>query len=278
MDARAKLFHLLPLTSYLPPKVYMSHERRAHILRLLAERGSIRSAALAEEFGVTDETIRTDLVLLEREGQLRRRHGGAEFVPPPAKGQSTNDSRLDFQLASALLPQLAEGCRLVVDASRLCPTLLGLLRERALTLITHAPEWVLNFAAEALPHQLLCVGGEVDKASRRLCPPPDALAALAPEVAVLSPERVELRGSKVALGYRHRADRLWAQEVLAHCPTILLAFPSSAIAAWSGEALPCCPKLIVTEDNLPPGASPPHARLVPYLDPASLLPADDFDY
>ncbi len=261
--------------------MYMAHERRAHILRLLAERGRIRSAALAEELGVTDETIRTDLVLLEREGQLRRRHGGAEFLPlPPHATPATHASRLDYQLASTLLPHIPEGSRLLLDASRLTPSLLALLRGRALTLITHSPELLQQWAAAALPHQLLCPGGELEKVSHRLIPAPGALASAAPTVAVLSPERVELRGKEVALAYRHHADMRWAQEAIALSGSLhlLLAFPTSALAPWSGEALPCSPRLIVTEDNLPANVTPPHLHLLPYLDPASLLPGDAFDY
>ncbi len=260
--------------------MYMAHERRAHILRLLAERGSIRSAALAAELGVTDETIRTDLVLLEREGQLRRRHGGAEFLPLPTPAASaSNASRLDYQLASALLPHIPENARLLVDASRLSPTLLTLLRERTLTLITHSPELLQQFAAEALPHRLLGIGGELDKGCRRLCPAPGAVAAAAPDIAVLSPERVELRGQTTALAYAHRADMLWAQEAIAHARTLLLAFPASALTAGQSLPLfPCSPHLVVTEENLPEGATPPHLHLVPYLDPASLMQADAFDY
>ena len=41
--------------------MYVPHERRARILRLLSERGVLRTADLAEELGVTDETVRTDL-------------------------------------------------------------------------------------------------------------------------------------------------------------------------------------------------------------------------
>ncbi len=259
--------------------MYMAHERRAHILRLLAERGSIRSAQLAEELGVTDETIRTDLVRLEREGQLRRRHGGAEFVPLSASAAaSAPGARLDAQLAAPLLPLIPAGCCLAVDASRLTPTLLSLLQERALTLITHSPEFLQHCAAEILPFRLFCVGGELEKRSCRLIPAAGALASFAPDVAILSPERVELRGAEVAIAYRHRADMLWAQELLSHAASVLLAFPASVLAPWSGEALACSPALIVTEDNLPEDAAPARLHLLPYLDPASLLPGDSFDY
>jgi DeoR family fructose operon transcriptional repressor len=44
---------------------------------LVAERGRITVSAAAEEFGVTMETVRRDLAVLERAGMLRRVHGGA---------------------------------------------------------------------------------------------------------------------------------------------------------------------------------------------------------
>jgi len=63
----------------------LSHDRHAHILERLAGTGSIAVSALTNELGVSDMTIRRDLVELEREGRLRRVHGGAvqaEILPP----------------------------------------------------------------------------------------------------------------------------------------------------------------------------------------------------
>jgi DeoR family fructose operon transcriptional repressor len=44
---------------------------------LVAQRGRVGVAAVAEEFGVTTETVRRDLAVLERARMLRRVHGGA---------------------------------------------------------------------------------------------------------------------------------------------------------------------------------------------------------
>jgi DeoR family fructose operon transcriptional repressor len=52
-------------------------ERQHAIASLVAERGRVQVAAVAEEFGVTTETVRRDLALLERAGHVRRVHGGA---------------------------------------------------------------------------------------------------------------------------------------------------------------------------------------------------------
>ena len=52
-------------------------ERQQAIAALVGERGRISVADVAERFGVTTETVRRDLAVLERAGMLRRVHGGA---------------------------------------------------------------------------------------------------------------------------------------------------------------------------------------------------------
>ena len=54
-----------------------AEERQHAIAGLVAERGRVAVTAVAERFGVTTETVRRDLAVLERAGLLRRVHGGA---------------------------------------------------------------------------------------------------------------------------------------------------------------------------------------------------------
>ena len=54
-----------------------AEERQHAIAGLVTERGRVSVAAVAERFGVTTETVRRDLAVLERAGVLRRVHGGA---------------------------------------------------------------------------------------------------------------------------------------------------------------------------------------------------------
>ena len=90
-------------------------ERQHAIATLVAERGRVQVAAVAEEFGVTMETVRRDLAVLERAGHLRRVHGGA--VPAGAltlvetglgerHGTRTEQKRKIAAAALALLPGL----------------------------------------------------------------------------------------------------------------------------------------------------------------------------
>jgi DeoR/GlpR family transcriptional regulator of sugar metabolism len=52
-------------------------ERRARIVAALRARAAVRVTTLSEDLGVSEITIRRDLMLLEHEGVLARTHGGA---------------------------------------------------------------------------------------------------------------------------------------------------------------------------------------------------------
>ena len=54
-----------------------AEERQHAIAGLVAERGRVAVTSVAERFGVTTETVRRDLAVLERAGVVRRVHGGA---------------------------------------------------------------------------------------------------------------------------------------------------------------------------------------------------------
>lgn len=58
----------------------LAPERHQQILSLLESRGTLRTIDLAEEFKVTDETIRRDLQILSKGNQLMRVHGGASSL------------------------------------------------------------------------------------------------------------------------------------------------------------------------------------------------------
>ena len=55
-------------------------ERRNHIEQMINENGSVLVIDLAKQFEVTTETIRNDLLKLEKQGVLIRTYGGATLV------------------------------------------------------------------------------------------------------------------------------------------------------------------------------------------------------
>lgn len=59
-------------------------ERLAKIQKIVNEQKSISMEALAEQVSVSKDTIRRDLIRLEKEGHLKRTHGGAISVQSEA--------------------------------------------------------------------------------------------------------------------------------------------------------------------------------------------------
>ena len=55
----------------------IGEERRRRILEVLARRGAVQVTALTKALRCSEATLRRDLLRLEREGRLRRTHGGA---------------------------------------------------------------------------------------------------------------------------------------------------------------------------------------------------------
>ena len=59
----------------------LAEKRREMILQALAQDGHVQTASLAQTLQVAEETIRRDIMLLSRQGLLRKVHGGASAIP-----------------------------------------------------------------------------------------------------------------------------------------------------------------------------------------------------
>lgn len=97
-------------------------ERRRLIAQRIRESGSVKVAALEQEFGISPMTARRDLAVLEQEGLARRTHGGA--VRPGFSGQEDSfQERLQEEvgakerLARAATSLLAPGETVFIDSS-----------------------------------------------------------------------------------------------------------------------------------------------------------------
>ncbi|MCW2846174.1 MAG: putative transcriptional regulator, DeoR family [Marmoricola sp.] len=117
-------------------------QRHQVILDRLRVAGRVDVADMMTDIGVTNETIRKDLIELERQGLLRRVHGGAVPV-----GQLTYEpsvsSRIDHQaekrrIATAALAHLPEGGTVLIDAGSTTAELVDVLPDdRELTVYTN---------------------------------------------------------------------------------------------------------------------------------------------
>ncbi len=74
----------------------LSYERRNAIAEIVHKQGSVDIASLVKDFGVSPETIRKDLILLEKSKRVQRIHGGVIPYSVSASNLSYK-ARLDHQ-------------------------------------------------------------------------------------------------------------------------------------------------------------------------------------
>lgn len=123
-------------------KAPFSAQRQRALVRALRANGRIDVADAAAELGVTAETVRKDLIRLEREGLLRRVHGGAVPIEHLAYEPAVS-TRVEFtaekkRIARAALEHLPAEGSVLLDAGSTTAQLAELLpTDRRLTVVTN---------------------------------------------------------------------------------------------------------------------------------------------
>lgn len=125
-----------------PDRLPYADERHRHILQALWSQRRVDTVELAGALGVTRETIRKDLIQLERHGQLRRVHGGAVpadyvgFEPPVST--RTELAAEKSRIALAALRHLPDSGSVLIDAGSTTEKLAELFPgDRELTVFTN---------------------------------------------------------------------------------------------------------------------------------------------
>jgi DeoR family fructose operon transcriptional repressor len=120
-----------------------TEERRQEIAVVVRQDGRGDVSELADRFEVTPETIRRDLTDLERQGVLRRVHGGAipieRFRAEPAiteKAQAMAKEKA--RIASAALEFVPDRGTVLLDAGTTTLALAQVFPDRELTVFTNA--------------------------------------------------------------------------------------------------------------------------------------------
>lgn len=128
-------------------------EREEKIIQLLNERGSVKVAELSERFQVTEETIRRDLARLEREGRLRRSHGGALSLKQPPleipyfKREIANVPEKK-SIAKKAVEMVEEDDFILLDASSTAWYMAQLLANRPLTVLTNSIKVAIELSSK----------------------------------------------------------------------------------------------------------------------------------
>lgn len=120
-------------------------ERQDNIYQLIKTRGAVTTSALVELFQVSIETIRRDLLEMERHGLLLRVHGGAVAVGSMKPYVELEERTQEFAEQKQLLSKLAanfvsEGDIIGIDSGSTAISFAEALKNRfsRLTIITHS--------------------------------------------------------------------------------------------------------------------------------------------
>ena len=153
-----------------------AEERRAKIIQLLEQQGSVLVDELSPQFAVSSVTIRKDLAELEERGLLHRTHGGANHAHKslfnPSFGEKINLQQPQKEaIARAALEYIEDGDSIILGAGSTVLTLARLMKKRfrSLYIITNSIPVALELADTTW--EILLVGGQIRQHSMALIGP-----------------------------------------------------------------------------------------------------------
>lgn len=142
----------------------LAAERRNEIERIINLNKSVLVTELANQFDVTPETIRGDLLKLEKQGVLVRSYGGATLAGGAGpdlsyKERDTVNSEAKQRIGRRAAEMIRDGETIFLDASTSALHLARQLKDKkGLTVITNAMS-IITELADCENIKLICTGG-----------------------------------------------------------------------------------------------------------------------
>ncbi|MDA2178109.1 DeoR/GlpR family DNA-binding transcription regulator [Bacillus cereus] len=143
-----------------------TEERREKILELLNTDGRVIAKDLAERFDMSIDSIRRDLSIMEKDGLLKRTHGGAieltrvrNLAAEPAKRYS-DSSIYEDTIARVAVSYIQEGDSIFIGGASVHNAMLKYLPEVSFTVITNSIE-IAGYLREYKNIDTYLIGGKV---------------------------------------------------------------------------------------------------------------------
>ncbi len=142
----------------------LAQQRHDYIMKELADNGSVTIGDVSAKLGVSAETVRRDLILLETHGKLRRVFGGAvplelppHFETLEKRNVRNTDRKIELSRYAAEL--IDEGDTVAIDSGSTAKEFAAVLAQRfdSLTIITHS-NTVFNILKDKF--KVILIGGE----------------------------------------------------------------------------------------------------------------------
>ena len=140
-------------------------ERRLRIEEIITDTNSVMVTDLAKQFDVTPETIRGDLLKLEKQGVLVRTYGGATLAGASGselgfKERDTINAEAKQKIGQRAAQLIKNGETIFLDASTSALHLARNIKEKkGLTVITNAVS-IMSELADCDNISLVCTGGQ----------------------------------------------------------------------------------------------------------------------
>ena len=155
------------------PSSLLAPERRSEILSLVRRNKSVLVKDLCARFGVTGETIRKDLSILEQEGALIKTYGGA-YIQDGVKNEIDASIRETLwaesksAIGAACAALIGAGDTLFLDESTTCLAVARRLLElESLTVVTNSLK-TASLLSSSGRGKLVLSGGELDRKNQCL--------------------------------------------------------------------------------------------------------------
>lgn len=148
----------------------LQQERHAQILAKLNLEGKVRVKNLSQDFDVTEDCIRKDLTYLEKEGKLKRIHGGATQIrknphTPHVVERLSIHLEEKKEIAKKAVEKIESGTTIFLGISTINLEIAKLIYQKDLhiTLVTNMIDIMKIFTNES-DTQLIFIGGNLNQA------------------------------------------------------------------------------------------------------------------
>ncbi|PWJ48574.1 DeoR/GlpR family DNA-binding transcription regulator [Faecalicatena contorta] len=149
-------------------KKTLTAERRNKLAQILLTSGSVRVGELAELFHVSTETIRKDIIYLDKEGIAKKSHGGAmaamDTIERPVSVKEFENTEKKAKIAAKALDLIPANGTILLDTGSTIYALAKLLTlKRGLTIFTNSLNTAILLTES--DNKIYTFGGSVRKSS-----------------------------------------------------------------------------------------------------------------
>ena len=141
-------------------------ERRNRLANKIISNGKISVVEAAKEYNVSTETIRKDLIYLEKKGIIIKGHGGAivasKAFDHPVSTRINENNELKFQIAVKVVEMLSENSTIYLGAGSTQIQIADLIRHMSGFTVVTTSVPVTSILLES-DNTIMFVGGKVEK-------------------------------------------------------------------------------------------------------------------